>query len=214
MHAASIRTASRRRAGFAAAFVAVSLAACGGGGGGDPVGPPADPPAAGAPPASPPASPPPPAPPPAATDLVDEAALRACPSATSLIQTLDWPTCLAGRRVAGTEPFTNVPCELRFGQNGAFEYLRSGSVFLTVPPRPTWTGGSGLYQNTTRATVGPRLVLASISPTFPIVVGQPWVGSIDVSFVAGATQSETVEVEYFDASRNRTTATCSVNVLP
>ena len=208
----NVKTSTRVRAGSAAALIALALVACGGGGGGDPAA--APPPAAGAPDA-PPAAPPagPPASPPAGAGLIDEAAVRACPSATSLIQSTEWSSCLAGRSIAGTEVFTGTPCELRVGQDGAFDYLRNGAVFLSLPPRPQWTGVSGLYQNTVRDTLGPRLLLASLDPSFPVVAGQPYMNSVDLTFVAGAGQDESVEIEYFDALRTRITLVCRVNVL-
>lgn len=151
-------------------------------------------------------------PPPTSTgDGIDEATLASCPQTTTLIETAEWPSCLAGKRVTGTEPFSKEPCELRIGANGVFEYLRGGAVAIAVPARSQWRSGTGNYQNT--AGSGPRIFLAGIAPDLEVVDGQPRVTNVNLSFFAFAGQQDNVEIKYLDAARNRQTYNCSVNVL-
>ena len=149
--------------------------------------------------------------PPASADAITESVLAACPQSSTLIETTEWPSCLAGRRVSGTEPFNNSPCELRIGANGAFEYVRAGAVALTVPDRSSWTDASGTYQNELNA--GRRIFLAGIAPDVPFVEGRPQVTHINLSFFSVASQDETVEIRYLDADRTSQTYNCKVDVL-
>jgi len=144
-------------------------------------------------------------------DGIGEAVLAACPQSSSLRQTTEWLACLEGKRSVGTEPFTNQPCELRVGQNGAFEYLRSGTVALTVPARTAWRNASGTYQND--ATSGPRFFLAQVSPDLVIVEGQPTLDALKLFFSALPGNDDTVEVKYFDKARARQTYNCTVEAL-
>lgn len=143
--------------------------------------------------------------------VINAAALRACPQATSLVETTEWMSCLAGKRISGTELFNQQPCELRIGADGVFEYLRGGEVALQITSRSSWRAASGLYQNTTPAGGPGRIFLGSITPDLAPVDGQPWITNIDVGFFDSL--DDKVEVKYFDASRNRQTYNCRVNVL-
>lgn len=149
--------------------------------------------------------------PPASADAVTESVLAACPQASPSIQTIDWPSCLAGRRVSGKEPFDGVPCELRMGAEGTFEYLRSGVVAFTVPPRSAWRAATGTYKN--ELSAGRRTFLASLAPDLAPVDGQSWVTNVDLAFFSVAGQDETVALTYLDAARARRTVTCKVDVL-
>ncbi|MBS2017065.1 MAG: hypothetical protein JST00_29535 [Deltaproteobacteria bacterium] len=144
-----------------------------------------------------------------APDAITDAVLAACPQSTTLITSSEWPLCLAGRRVTGTEPFNNTPCELAIGQNGAMEYRRGGAVALRLPDRGGWGRTDGTYQND--GSAGRRIFLASVTPTLPVVEGQPRLLRVTVKFFVGA--DDNVEVEYLDAARARQTYNCQVNVL-
>lgn len=145
-----------------------------------------------------------------APDAINEAALAGCPSSSTLITSTEWPTCLAGRRVSGTEPFNKSPCELRVGQNGAFEYWRSGALALSVTDRASWRSGSGTYQNDLDPA-GRRTFLASVQPDLPVVEGQPRVTKVSLTFAS--LLDDSIEIEYLDAGRVRQTYTCSVAVI-
>ncbi len=149
--------------------------------------------------------------PPTSADAITESVLAACPQSSTLIQSAEWPSCLAGKRVSGTEPFNNSPCELRIGENGTFEYLRSGNLALKVPERSGWRGATGTYQN--ELSAGRRVFLAGIAPDLPMVEGQPQVTNVNLGFFSVTTQDETVEIQYLDASRARQTYNCKVDVL-
>ncbi|MBX3221872.1 MAG: hypothetical protein KF795_15245 [Labilithrix sp.] len=148
-------------------------------------------------------------PPASAPDAISEAVLAACPQSTSLIESTEWPSCVAGRRVTGTEPFNDSACELKIGQNGAFEYWRGGALALSVPERSGWGSATGTYQNTLSA--GRRAFLASVAPNLPAVEGEPRVTDVNLNFFTLA--DDKVEIQYMDASLNRQTYTCQVNVL-
>lgn len=142
-------------------------------------------------------------------DGVDEAVLAACPQAATLIQTSEWSSCLSGRRLTGSEPFGNLPCELRVGANGAFEYLRDGALAIAVPERSLWRGATGTYQN--EKTPGSRIFIAGLAPDLEPVVGQPRVTDIDISIFSLASQQDKVAVRYLDATLARQTYNCTID---
>jgi len=146
-----------------------------------------------------------------AGDLVTEAVLAKCPAATTLIQTTDWPSCLAGKRLVGVEPFSNKPCELRVGDDGDFSYLIDGEVAITVPERSQWGTATGYYQND--ASVGPRIFLASVSPQYSYAAAKAQVTSVDISIFRLAGQTDKVEVEYLDETQNRQTYNCTLGEI-
>lgn len=148
---------------------------------------------------------------PGPTGGIDEAALAKCPQSSTLIETSEWLSCLEGKRVAGVEPFTDLPCELRIGANGSFEYLRDGAVAIAVPERGTWLDSSGTYLN--NATSGPRFFLASVAPDLPAVEGEPRVTDLNISLFALDSEDDKVEVRYLDAALARQTYNCSVEAL-
>lgn len=150
-------------------------------------------------------------PPVSSADGIDEALLAKCPQASGLVQTTEWMTCLAGKRLAGTETFNGQPCELRIGANGAFEYLRSGTKALELPDRSSWRNASGTYTNS--ALGGPRFFLAGISPDVALVDGQASISDINISLSALPGKEDTVEVKYFDAARSRQNYNCTVQAL-
>lgn len=141
------------------------------------------------------------------TDRIDAAAIAACPRSDTLLTTADWLTCLAGRRATGTEPFGGTPCELRIGQAGAFEYVRSGAVALSAPPRASWGPSAfGTYQNTGDAFLG------GVSPNLPRAAAGPTLQKMNVRFV-GRGLADSIEVEYLEESGARGTYACTVDVL-
>lgn len=148
-------------------------------------------------------------PPASAPDAITEAVLAACPQSATLIETTEWPSCLAGKRVTGTEPFNNTPCELKIGQNGAFEYLRGGAVALSVPDRSGWGDAMGTYQNELNA--GRRAFLAGVSPNLPAVEGQPRITNITINIFS--VLDDKVEIQYMDEKLARQTYNCQINVL-
>lgn len=150
-------------------------------------------------------------PPAASGDAITESVLSACPQASRLIETAEWPSCLAGRRVSGTEPFDGSPCELRVGSDGTFEYVRSGAVVLTVPPRSTWRGATGTYQN--ELSAGRRIFLAGLAPDLPVVEGRPRVTNVDLAFFSVDGQDDTVSIRFLDERLARQTYSCKVDVL-
>lgn len=140
-----------------------------------------------------------------------EAIIAACPRADNLTDTTDWPDCLAGKTMTGKEPFNNSPCELRVGANGKFEYVRNGSVALTVPDRTQWHGATGTYQNTKIS--GITLFLARISPSLDLVPGQPRVIFVDLKFNGLAGEQDTVAVDYNDVDVSRKTYNCTMDLF-
>lgn len=148
-------------------------------------------------------------PPSSAPDAITETVLAACPQSATLIESTEWPSCLAGRRVSGTEPFNNSACELRIGQSGALEYWRNGALALAVPDRSGWGSASGTYQN--QASAGRRIFLAGVSPDLSAVEGEPRILEVNLAFLTLA--DDKVEIQYLDASLRRQTYTCQVNVL-
>lgn len=138
-----------------------------------------------------------------------EAAVAACPQQTTLIQTADWTSCLAGKTLTGAEVFGGQACGLRFEADGALSYLRGGGVAIATPARASWKAASGSYQND--GSDGRRLFLASISPSLDAVTGQPRVTTITVSVLgAQAGQDSTVEVAYLDGALARQTYNCKL----
>lgn len=150
-------------------------------------------------------------PPVSSGDGIDEALLARCPQASGLVQTTEWMTCLAGKRLTGTETFNGQACELRIGANGSFVYLRSGTVALTLPDRASWRNASGTYTNS--ALGGPRFFLAGISPDVALVDGQASISDINITLSALPGKEDTVEVKYFDAARSRQNYNCTVQAL-
>ncbi len=148
-------------------------------------------------------------PPASAPDAITEAVLAACPESATLIQSTEWPSCLAGRRVAGTEPFNNSSCELKIGQSGAFEYWRGGALALSIAERSVWRSPTGTYQN--QVSAGRRMFLAGVAPDLPVVEGKARVVNLDLTFVSLA--DDKVEIDYMDESLVRKTYVCQVNVL-
>jgi hypothetical protein len=146
-------------------------------------------------------------PPSLSTDRIDAAAIASCPAAKTVLTTPEWITCLAGRRVAGKEPFGDVPCELRIGQGGAFEYVRNGAMTLSVPPRASWGASAfGTYQNDTDAFI------AALSPDLPVAAGNARLEKLRVFFV-GRGVEDNIEIDYLDAALARATYACRVEVL-
>lgn len=144
----------------------------------------------------------------ASGDVVNEGVLAACPASTSLIETTDWTSCLAGKRIVGKEPFGNQACELRIAASGAFEYLRGGAVAITVPERSQWQGATGTYQN--EGSGDRRIFLAGLAPNSPAVEGQPRVTHVNLSFFGLASQQDKVEIRYLDAALASQTYNCTV----
>lgn len=143
-------------------------------------------------------------------DDIDEAVLAMCPQQAILLETSEWPTCVEGRSIAGVEPFNNMPCELKIGKNGVFEYFRDGKLALSVPDRSKWQGAFGTYSNENSA--GRRAFLASISPDLPVVEGQPRVTNITISLYSEIVD-DNVEVEFIDAALARQTYNCTPDLL-
>lgn len=151
-------------------------------------------------------------PPAAAADAITEAVLAACPQATTLIETTEWTTCLVGKRVSGTEPFNNTPCELRFGAGGAIEYVRSGTTVFSVPARSGYgPSASGTYQN--ERVSASRLFLASVAPALTPQEGMPRFERVTINLFELASQEDTVAIDYMDAALSRQTYNCKVNAL-
>ncbi len=142
-------------------------------------------------------------------DRVSERDLAACPLATTLIDSTEWSTCLAGKRLVGTEPFNGTACELHIGNNGAFVYVRNGAPALSVPERSAWRSGTGSYMNDARGQ--PRIFLAGIAPSLTPIEGQPRVTNVDISIFGLAGQTDTVKVSYLDAALARETYTCMLD---
>lgn len=193
-----MHTKNRIRAQAGVVLMALTLAACGGGGGGDDV-------AATPTPTPSPTPSPSPAPTPAGSQFVT-ADLTACPNASYVISSTEWMSCMAGKRLVGTEPFNGTACELHVGSDGGFQYLRGGAVALTMLPRTSWVGAWGSYTNSDMG-VG-RQLLASIFPGYPRVAGQNTVNSIELTLSSLPNTQDTVEVEYFDTNALRQTYTC------
>lgn len=140
-------------------------------------------------------------------DRIDAAAIAACPRSTTTLTTADWITCLAGRSVAGKEPFGGATCELRVGQGGAFAFVRDGVVALSVPARANWGASAfGTYQN------GNDSFIAGLSPDLPVVEGSPSLQNVRLFFAARGVE-DSIEVDYLDARLARATYACRVDVL-
>lgn len=148
---------------------------------------------------------------PPAADAVTEAVLKACPQATTLIETTDWPSCLEGKRLAGEEPFSKDACELRIGEDGAFDYLIDGAVALSIPKRSAWGSASGTYQNADNS--GSRFFLASLAPDLDGVEGEPRIDRVTISLFELPGMEDKVEVSYLDEKLARQTYNCTVDVL-
>ena len=145
-----------------------------------------------------------------ASDSVTEAVLAACPEASTLIQTTDWMSCLDGKRLVGTEPFSKEPCELRISGDGSFEYLRGGETAIAVPVRSAWQSPTGTYQNDGSNS---RIFLASVAPDLEAVQGEPRVTDVAISLFELKSITDTVEVRYLDAGLSRQTYNCTVDAL-
>jgi len=133
--------------------------------------------------------------------------IAACPEATNLLQSTEWPSCLAGKTIAGTEPFNNQACELRINADGSFEYARSGAVAIKTPAKSTWKGSTGTYQNDRKS-----IFLAGIAPDFTAAAGESRITAVNLSFFFGIQKDDDVEIEYLDAALNRQVYNCKVNV--
>jgi hypothetical protein len=74
--------------------------------------------------------------------------IEACPSSTYFTSSSTWHvSCLAGKRLVGKDSVTGQACELRFKDNGVFEYVTNGVVTHTTPPSSQWLNSSGIYRN-------------------------------------------------------------------
>lgn len=175
-----------------ASLVVLMINACGGGGGGS-----SDDTTA--------------TPPPGSSGSSGDEFLADCPASSSLIQTTDWTSCLEGRTLTGTEPFTNKTCELKIKANGAFDYLRDSTIAISIPERSVWKNASGTYQNADTGTS--RIFLASVAPDLPAVTGEARVTGLNISIFGLASQQDKIEVQYLDAALARQTFNCNVSLL-
>lgn len=144
-------------------------------------------------------------------DSITEAVLAACPQSATLMETTEWPVCVEGRSIKGTEPFNNMACELKIGKNGVFEYYRGGTLALSVPDRSMWGDAFGTYSNEDSA--GRRAFLASISPDLPAVEGQARVKNITIGLYSEDIVDDSIKVEYYDAAFALETYNCAPDVL-
>jgi hypothetical protein len=170
----------------------VFISACGGGGGGSSDDPPATSPSG-------------------SSGTTGEEFLAACPASSSLIETTEWTSCLEGKSLAGTEPFTNKACELKIKANGAFEYLRDSAIAITIAERSAWQSPNGTYQNANTGST--RIFLAGIAPDLPAVTGEARVTRLNISIFGTAGQQDKIEVQYLDAALARQTYNCNVSLL-
>lgn len=174
-------------------LVFLMITACGGGGGGS-----SDDPAA--------------TPPSGSSGSSGDEFLADCPASSSLIETTEWTSCLEGRTLTGTEPFTNKACELKIKANGAFDYLRDKAIVISIPERSVWQDPSGTYQNAGTGTS--RIFLASVAPDLPAVTGEARVTGLNISIFGLASQQDKVEVQYLDAALARQTFNCNLSLAP
>lgn len=137
--------------------------------------------------------------------------LTACPASSSLIETTEWTSCLEGKSLTGTEPFSKKACELKIKANGAFEYLRDNAIAIAIPERSTWQSPQGTYQNANSGAT--RIFLAGIAPDLPAVTGEARVTRLNISIFGTVGQQDKVEVQYLDAALERQTYNCDVTSL-
>jgi hypothetical protein len=144
-------------------------------------------------------------------DTQSENLLAACTASSSLIETTEWTSCLEGKTLSGSEPFTNKSCELRIKVSGAFDYVRDNAIAISVPERSVWKSATGTYQN--NGTGASRIFLASVAPDLPAATGQPRVTNINISLFGLSSQQDIVAVQYLDESLARQTYNCNVKAL-
>lgn len=137
--------------------------------------------------------------------------LANCPASSSLIETTEWTSCLEGKSLAGTEPFTNKPCELKIKANGAFDYLRDSAVAISIAERSAWQNPQGTYQNANSGST--RIFLAGIAPDLPAVTGEARVTRLNISIFGTAGQQDKIEVQILDAALERQVYNCNVSLL-
>jgi hypothetical protein len=137
--------------------------------------------------------------------------LTACPASSSLIETTEWMSCLEGKSLTGTEPFSKKACELKIKANGAFEYLRDNAIAIAIPERGTWQNPQGTYQNANSGDK--RIFLAGIAPGLAAVSGEARVTRLNISIFGTAGQQDKVEVQYLDAALSQQTYNCDVSSL-
>ncbi|HET9238598.1 MAG TPA: hypothetical protein VFO10_15160 [Oligoflexus sp.] len=137
--------------------------------------------------------------------------LTNCPASSSLIETTEWTSCLEGKSLTGTEPFTNKACELKIKANGAFDYLRDDALAISITERSTWQSPNGTYQNANTGST--RIFLAGIAPDLPAVAGVARVTRLNISIFGTAGQQDKIEVQYLDADLARQTFNCNVSLL-
>jgi hypothetical protein len=137
--------------------------------------------------------------------------LTACPASSSLIETTEWTSCLEGKSLTGTEPFTNKACELKIKANGAFDYLRDNAVAISIAERSAWQSPQGTYQNANSGST--RIFLAGIAPDLPAVTGEARVTRLNISIFGTVGQQDKVEVQYLDMELARQTYNCNVSSL-
>jgi len=136
------------------------------------------------------------------------ATIAGCPAQSSLVETTEWISCLAGKNLVGTELFGNQSCELRIGTDGSLSYVRGNAVAIATPARASWKGAAGSYQN---SGSGDRLVfLASVAPELEHVEGQPRVTRVNISIFGLESPESKVEVVYLDAALARQTYNCKL----
>lgn len=150
-------------------------------------------------------------PPSGSSGSTGEEFLADCPASSSLIETTEWSSCLEGKSLTGTEPFTNKACELKIKANGAFEYLRDNAIAISIAERSSWQSPNGNYQNANSGAT--RIFLASIAPGLPAVTGEARVTRLNISIFGTAGQQDKIEVQYLDSALAQQTYNCYVNLL-
>lgn len=73
--------------------------------------------------------------------------LDGCPIVSDIVSTTEWTACVRGKRFVGKDVLTGVPCELRFRDDGGFDYEKNG-VVTSTPPFAEWKSPIGNYSNT------------------------------------------------------------------
>ena len=137
-----------------------------------------------------------------------EAAIAGCPSQDTLIEGAKWVSCVAGRSMGGTEPFTNKACELKFDADGGLTYSLAGAATLTAPKASWGSSATGTYTNS--GSGASRIFLASVTPELPFVEGQPQLLGVNVSIFGVGKSEDTIEIKYLDVGRARQVYNCTI----
>ncbi len=147
---------------------------------------------------------------PPASDVATRADILACPASSFLINSSNWSSCLAGKRLVGNDPIvTSQTCQIRYLANGGIEYTHNGVLY---EPSVNGAADGGLYQNTTSET-SVKLMFGILDWNLSGSSARNRVTKADLSVNVSPDTQDLLVITYFDSGLNRRTLNCNLTGL-